>query len=496
MTWEELCRGRAERLVEMAKERLGGEKPTMLDMPLGAEFGREIRPSDLDTIRELHTKITSDAISPDPSYERWKTWMYMFGIPYSATPAKTTTIRSLPPFKKRNEDWDRILAGLNHVGRPSGEGEFMRPTGEWVTDLTKSPNGYEFMEAAHVLAHARALAKRKSVQDMRYRGFLETLSELVIAKRYRLTVKVPTLEEIVAGEDNCHTSSFDMNGIRPVVSTNMRKPWLIAGMQNGCLTLFRDSVIVLVGIHLEPQPWSSREDNPNAEDDSWLEMNRWSCMPSIVSISGWVGIDELSKAPVVSRNEGQDISTGSFVMPVTALDGPSTLDVLMARKEEPDKPENGIWHVDRFLESDWLQRLKRVVAPLPCRDCLRLNMSAEGAPTKPASKRPDPDDKRDTEAAREWKEYDAKIDKIVNTVQKACDFYECRFVHPEGGGKMLRERRRNAKFVSEALERIESNTKRSKSLATKGFSDKASKLNGKSKELIGKIENILKGGNG
>ena len=492
MNLDEFLGNRRKRLLDLAGERISGESPTMLAMPLGAEFGREVRREDLERIRRMRTKVVEDDIAFDPTFDSYKAWLYMFGVPYSAGPAKTVTMKSLPQFKNRNEDWDTILNGLNRVGRPSGEGEFLRPVGPWVYDLTREPHGYRLLEAAHVLAHARALAARKTVQDMRYRGFLETLSELVIARRYRMTVKVPTEEEIVSGRRSGGLSMFEDCGVRPVVSTNLRKPWLVAGMQNGCITLFRDSIAVLVGIHLEPQPWSAREDNPNSEDESWLEMNRWSCMPSIVSISGWIGVDELSKAPVVSRTAGQDISTGSFAMPVTALDGPSSLDCLLCKAIMPEDPENGIVQVDSFMEGDWLQRLKRIVAPLPCRECLRLNLSAEGAPTRPAHRRPNPSDRRpNPEAVKEWAEYDAKIDKIFEIVRKASDFFFCRF--DKGGRKVLKERRKNAKFVSDALSRIASNERRARSANAKGFSDRAAKLKERSKELIDGIGTILKG---
>lgn len=492
MTLDDFLVERSSRLLEMARERIAGEKPTMLSMPLGAEFGRPVREDDLERIRKMRTHVEELDIAYDPSFNNYEAWLYMFGVPYSAGPAKTVTMKSLPPFKNRNSDWDQILNGLNHVGRPSGEGEFMRPVGTWVYDLTKEKNGYALMEAAHVLAHARALVERKPIQDMRYRGFLETLAELVIAKRYKMTVKIPETSEIIAGKKGPYFSDFDNYGIRPVISTNMRKPWLLAGMQNGCLTLFKDSVIVLVGIHLEPQPWSAREGNPNTDDKSWLEMNRWSCMPSIVSISGWIGIDELSKAPVVSRTGGQDVSTGSFAMPVTALDGPSSLDALLFKPGIPEDLDHGIMFVETFLESDELRKLKNVVAPFPCRECMRLNMSAEGAPSRPVHKRPDPDDKRpNAEAVKEWAEYDAKIEKIFDIVKKASDFHFCRF--NEGGRKILRERRRNAKFVSDTLGKLKSYESRAKSLATKGFTDKASAIRKKSSDAMHRIFNLLEG---
>ena len=495
MTEQEFADERSARLMRMAAERTSGDFPTMLSMPVGARMSaRGVRKSDLDEMRRMSGGISVSDVSVDPTYHRMKVWHYMFGVPYSPGRASTVTMRSLPQFQKRNADWDGILSGLNRVGRPSGEGEFLRPEGEWIYDLASMDGGYRLMEAAHVVAHARAIVARTPVREMRFRGFLETLSELVIAMRYGLTVWVPSKDEIVSGKRSGAMSGFEESGIRPVVSVSPRRPWLVAGMANGCLELFSDSAAVLVGIHLEPQPWSSREGNPDPKDRSWLEMNRWSCMPSVVALCGWVGLDELSKAPSVSRTPGQDVSTGSFVMPVTALDGPSTLDMLMCGRREPSDPGRGRWTVGDLLSSTWLESLSMIVSPLPCRDCLRLNMASEGAPSRPAHRRPDPKDRRpDPEAVREWAEYDAKVDRIVETVRSACDFYDRRFLHPGGGVRLLRERRRNARFVDEAIRRMGTNSRRAASLRTKGFSDRAAELDRKSEDLVNKMEGMLNG---
>jgi hypothetical protein len=209
-------------------------------------------------------------------------------------------------------------------------------------------------------------------------------------------------------------------------------------------------------------------------------------------------MDELSKAPSVSRTAGQDVSSGSFVMPVTAIDGPSSLDAVMSARQpgaQSDDPDAGLWTVGGLLSGGWLETMSMAVQPLPCRECLRLNMSFDGAPSRPASKRPSPDERSpDPKAVREWKEYDGKVDRIVETVRRACDFYDCRFVHANGGRRRLRDRRRNAKFVSDALRRIGANSKRAASLRTKGFSDRASALDAKSAELMEKVRGML--GNG
>ena len=375
-------------------------------------------------------------------------WANIMNTPYCEGPVKIVDRKSMPPFQNLNTDWDGVLACLNNVGRPSGEGEFRRPSGEFVVDLVKDPDGWKLLEAAHSVAHARALVTGGPPM------FLETLAEMVLARRWNVSFWCPTTRQIV-WLDKPEETGFMSHGPFVSVSVNMRKPWMfVPAVGQGAPVPGRHSIAILAGVHLEPEPWSARDDNPDKDDESWLEMNRWSCMPTIVCISGWKGLDELYKAPLVGKYRGSGKEDVCLTMPVTALDPPSALDALIGRWSDVGLdgtcPALGQWKVQSLLESDFLKGLKTVVPPLPCRDCLRLNMASPGAPSRPMSRRPDGKGPGDPEAEKEWAEYDAKVDKIFKVVDKACAFWDARF----GDGRKNRVlRRRRSREASELAEK-------------------------------------------
>jgi len=485
---EKALSGRVDRVKSAADSRIrcGNEHTERLHIPPGCMLPGSVTDERMSLIRHLELDGNDRSnIAYSPAEEREKLWDHVFGCPYSKGQIRVVTRKSIPAFADVNPDWKSISSSLNRVGRPSGDGEFLRPVGKWIKDLVADDNGYMLLEAAHVLAHARSMACRCG---MAYgNGFLECLAEMAIADRYGLTVWCPSPDEIVYGKP-CRRSDVESIGIKAVVSTNIRKPWLSTRIGQNGMRPYIDTIAVLVGVHLEPQPWSAREGNPNENDRSWLEMNRWSCMPSLLSISGWMAADELCKAPLVGRNDDSSWHSANFMVPASAMDGPSSLDLYVPCIDLATH-EHGMT-VDKFISSDLFAGMKSFTPPLPCRECLRLNMSAEGAPTRPVHKRPDPDDKRqNAEAVKEWAEYDAKIDKIFDVVKKASDFHFCRF--NEGGRKILKERRKNAKFVSETLGKLKSYDKRARSLASKGFTDKASEIRKKSREAMEKIFSMI-----
>lgn len=390
-------------------------------------------------------------------------WSHIMLTPYCLGPFVPVLDRkTLPPFPNVNTDWDAILSCLNNVGRPSGDGEFRRPEGPFVLDLVKDTKGRKLLEAAHAVAHARSIV---SGDDKTSNGFLESLAEMFLALRWNVTFHCPTLGEIL-GDDHSRgdEGAFRWHGIKVVTSTRPRKPWLTmdaVGPKGPRVGL--DCLTVLVGVHLEPEPWSTREGNPNTADETWLEMNRWSCMPSLLCLSGWKCMDELMKAPLVLPYKNSGKEDACVTMPVTALDPPSALDALVEQQRKrslpicTSNPSVGVWFVEDFLESRWLKALLSITPPLPCRDCLRLNMASPGAPTRPASRRPDMSKSKGRksrnldEAEQEWREYDAKVDRIFKVVDKACRFHDMRF----GDGLKFRKlRTSNSKKVAELLDKM------------------------------------------
>ena len=417
--------------------------------------------ADIPEFEPLHPEVCTDVD---------KMWRYALTAPYcQGSIVKIFDRKSVPAMESVNTDWESILQGLNHVGRPSGGGEFMRPTGRWTMDLVNTPDGYRILEAAHALHHMRELACDRPD------GFLECLAEIAFAKRYGVTFWCPTGEDIRNRFDGSYKhagSWFDSEGARMVVSTNIRKPWLSVGaVGQGGLEFGRTRVAILSGIHLEPQPWSTREDNPNDADETWLEMNRWSCLPSIVTLCGWMFVDELLKMPLVGRYGDSSRGDVMFTCPVTRLDGPSTIDEYMSERFVQEDNDRGIWKLGSFMEHR-LPVIERCIPPFPCMDCFRLNMASEGAPTRPMHARPEKGS-GDAEADAEWKAYDDKVAKIVRVVEKACAFHDIRFKYKTGGGAERRSRKSKWRKLKGLSERIDSSLRRVERAYAKSFYSKA-----------------------
>lgn len=469
----EILDKRRTRISESSSNRVvsGDETPYCVSIPPGCHLPVGI---DGNRIRSLCRLWTDGAklenIALDPCHEVDKVWDHVFGCPYSRTPIKVVPRKSLPGYQLVNEDWDKILAGLNHVGRPSGDGELMRPVGKWVTDLTKMNNGFSFVEAAHALAHARSTFLRNSAYLKS--GFLDCLAEMEFSSRYGLTFHCPTKDEIMTGRRSTGLSDIERLGIRVMTSTNMRKPWLLTRIGCDGVKPYQDAIVVLYGVHIEPQPWSTRTDNPNDDDESWLEMNRWSCMPSILSICGWAGVDEVCKAPLAGYSEQVAPDKARFALPAAAMDGPSSLDAYMSSLNSEGANE-GSWKTEAFLGSGWLCKLTDVTPPFPCLDCLRINHSADGAPEKPSATRPENLSRERPEVRKSWEEYDKSMNKLVSVLKTACEFHYRRFVYEKDGKRRLKTRARNAKKLSAFVDSAVKREKKAKELRARGLMDRA-----------------------
>lgn len=486
---------RAERVRDMNKKFIGYTGPESYFPSAwwpGWSWGGWSLPKDCDAWPQATRFSLTD---PD-----W-VWSHIMLTPYCLGPSVPVLDRkTLPPLPNVNTDWDQILSCLNNVGRPSGSGEFRRPEGPFVLDLVKDPKGRKLLEAAHAVAHARAMAEGEASE---HGGFLEALAEMFLAMRWHITFHCPTLGEIL-GDDRARgdEGAFGWHGIKVVTSTRPRKPWLTmpaVGPQGP--RVGKDCIAVLVGVHLEAEPWSTREGNPNTEDETWLELNRWSCMPSLLCLSGWKGMDELMKAPLVLPYKNSGKEDVCATMPVTALDPPSALDALVAQQAKVSSrcanPALGTWFVEDFLESRWLKALLSVTPPLPCRDCLRLNMASPGAPTRPATRRPDMSKvkgrkgQRLDDAEREWAEYDAKVDRIFKVVDKACRFHDMRFGY---GLKFRKLRSRNSKKVAELLDKIAGCRKRMRKFASESEYTKAAVEELKAADAKKEMAMMMEGG--
>ena len=466
---------RMERLASTAASRSKWSDPRPLAMPRGCDLPEEIDHERLSRLGVAVPGKLPGSMACDPCLDHASVWDTVLSMPCFDGPPKVCSRKSLPPFRQSNTDWEGIASSLNRVGRPSGEGEFLRPSGRWIDDLMSMENGWWILESAHALSHARRIAEASKGAKGQKAGFLEELAELLVAMRYGLTVWCPTKYDMLHGRTSgMWLSDVGRLGIRIAVATNIRKPWVSMGVGEYGVRPYRDAIVVLVGIHLEPQPWSARTGNPDDSDRSWLEMNRWSCMPSISVISGWIGVDELCSFTPCSRNESSPVASARFCAPSSALDGPSLLDAYMASLPRyPQNHESGVWGARELLDSEWMKRLVDSTPALPCRGCLSLNMLAEGAPERPSCPRPEPGKKAGKNAEEEWARYDDAIDRIVETTAKACEFHYLRFMYPESGRKKIKSRNSRASRLEKCASRLSALRSKAASLRLSGFADRA-----------------------
>jgi hypothetical protein len=110
------------------------------------------------------------------------------------------------------------------------------------------------------------------------------------------------------------------------------------------------------------------------------------------------------------------------------------------------------WFVDDWLHSEDYAKAVGEAPPLPCRDCLRMNMRSEGVPRRPKHRCPDErsnDEKRLLKAGKlkytaielEWKAWAEQLDEVIKLIEKAVIFYEGRL---HGHTEAMRIRRKRS----------------------------------------------------
>lgn len=476
--------------LEARRERLAKITSLRVPKPGGLCSFAFDRPSRIETDETRLLSLCRDPLAR--ANGRWCQWYHATVVPHSLSPAiQPVTRKAFPSVENTNSEWDSILRGLNHVGRPSGDGPAFRPEGEHVIDLTAVAGGYDIVDAAHVLTHLQAIENPSSVTRT---SFLDNVAKMVVALRFGLSIRVPTFN----GRDK--PDDFERYGILVLSSVNIRRPWLSVPVSS--LVPFKTLCAVLVGIQLEPHPFSARSDNPNDEDKSWLELNRWSELPTVTCLCGWKCVDELSKAPVTVPFDGAGRDKWQFTLPVTGLDRPSEFgnfvkDVMGSVGPSYRDGSAGVWDVEEWISSDEYARARSCTPPLPCKECMRLNLSAEGAPVRPAHPRPDKMPKKGTPkhrmtlAEREWSDYDEHIGKIFDIVEKATEFHESR----TKGIDARKERRKRRSSYAKAMRLVQSScgkSNRASAMRRKGEITKALKLENESKELHNQAMEMMK----
>ena len=374
---------------------------------------------------------------------------------------RTMSAQRVPAFRKTNGTWlNETVPAFYRIGTLVGEETVRRPRTPAVTDLMAEPWGWRLLEAAHALAHRSEVQRRFKPQGYGLYGSrtINWVARLATALKYDLPVDVSgepppaNAEEASKSNDGlwrygislCDSNSFHAPFVRvPCLGRNAPVPE-------------RDIAFLAVGVYIEPHPKGFTDGTGR-----WMEVNRWSCSPSMVSFGGWELADVVFRQQpnILVRGYAQPefVMATPALMPYDAL--PAYVEAAKAARGEAIADNVRCWKVRDWLESDDMRRLVASSPTLPCRDCLRLNMRAEGAPGKPQCSPPAEKPRKSahlTREEKEWKEWDDRIDQVFDMVEKAVVYYESRLYGATEAKRRRRARRHASKERDDAMKRMAS----------------------------------------
>lgn len=410
-------------------------------------------------------------------------------IPTPWTEFRTMSPQRVPAFRKTNAAWlDQTVPSFYRIGMAVNGETQRRPRDGAIVDLMAERWGWRLLEAAHALAHRAEVQQRFKPMGYGLYGNLTInwVAKLAAGIKYGLPVDTsgepaPTSPMEAARSHD----GFYRYGISLCDSNCFHAPFLrVPCLGRNAPVPDRDLCFVACGVYVEPHPKGFTEGT-----GKWMEVNRWSCSPTMVSFAGW----EL--ADVVFRQQPSVLVNGwsqpEFVVAAPALMPYDRLHEYIAaaiRARGPAEPDfDRYWPVNAWLRSDACQSLIASSPPLPCRDCLRLNMRAEGAPGKPLcsppKEKPDPKSRHLTREEREWMEWDARIDSVYDMIEKAVVYYESRLWGASEASRKRRARRHAAKVRAQMVAKAESLTKKAKIAQRNGKPSAAEALMAQVREI-------------
>ena len=363
-----------------------------------------------------------------------------------------------------NFDWHQTLMDLNDV-TPGLKGK--RPDGQHVWDLLKFPDSWELVNLAHSLAHKLVHVER---QRFRYCQTSQILAGCLF--KIMLAIKYDLVMDMEPGKDRTGTlDSLEKRGIRIHMSRQFRNPRMdIPCIGPNSLRQDYDTCVILAAMHFEPQP------NQRIMDESrWLEVNRWSCLPTIACFSGWQTVDVITHSQLVRYRNGKDLF---WELPVHAMESSGKFHLLLNEKDEGDNRR--FFKVWDYLDSPEWKKDKACSRTLPCRSCMQVNSRIENSPVKPVGEM--------DEKNKDWLKYEEGMETIYSTCEKAIQFYEGHIDSHTAAKKERRSRNSLSAKVDRLTERAKTISVRAKRKRAEGFLSEAKLLFQKRDELLKEIE--------
>ena len=408
---------------------------------------------------------------------------------------RTMSPQRVPAFRKTNSTWlNETVPAFYRVGTLEDGEKVRRPKSPAIVDLMSEPWGWRLLEAAHALAHRAEVQRRFRPQGYGLYGSLTInwVARLAAGIRYGLPVDVSgNPPQATASDASMSNDGFLRYGISICDSNAFHAPFLrVPCLGRNAPVPDRDLCFLACGVYVEPHPKGFTDGT-----GKWMEVNRWSCSPTMVSFAGW----EL--ADVVFRQQPSVLVNGwsqpEFVIAAPALMPYDTLYEYIeagVRARGAAVPDNcRCWNVMEWLQSKACERLIASSPTLPCRECLRLNMRAEGAPGKPMcsppKEKPDAKSKYLTKEEKEWLEWDSRIDSVFGMIEKATIYYEARLHGATAAKRMRRARKKAARVMADSMRKVESLTDRARRAYRGGMPSKAEALMAEARELQATLRN-------
>lgn len=351
-------------------------------------------PFELSALRKPY-KLEPGPDENPADVQAYRIWDATIGVPacYPRS-GRTRHIRDIPSSRKINEFWlHQSLPALHHVGPLGPEGAVVRPTGALILDLTRSAMGWQILEAAHVLAHLRGDDKPPDRDFAEILGqtagrFVQAVTEIWVSIYYDLPLDVSRKDCGKPGDPDTYFLT-EVKSSSEFVNPVIRLPW----MNREAPRLDSTLSVLLTSVHYEPHPYGY-----NMRTNMAGPSDHWCCMPTIVAIAGWEGIDYVTHQPLGTLSDRPKAPV-DYVVRAEDLLPPDTywyyLALALRAKDAQGRPLfERPWaltgaRAERWQYfSEWIKTpaygaLRARTPPLPCRSCMTLNKHTEGAPLPP-----------------------------------------------------------------------------------------------------------------
>ena len=351
-------------------------------------------------------------------------WDAVIGIPASTVrPRAMVDGNNAVPIRSINDMWlGPMFQGMNHIGPLGPNGELVRPQGPFIINLLYEPLGWKILEGAHILVHRRehrmSKRARESHLPVTAKVLQRMVAEIVVCWQYGLPLDVSERTDEPVGSPAIRHYGLDVRTSDRPRQPILRVPWSgphapIPDVTMGCIG---------TGVFIEPVPQGAI-----LEHENWMECNRWTCLPTMVNITGWEMMDVISHYPLSAGSPWNPEKPKCYTVNPADLMSPALLpDLLSAAHEVIGKPvidQKRYWLVEDWLDGLDYRKGIMQTPPFPCESCLGYNTRTDGAPERPKRLWSDPADDN-ARTKRERAEWEAVRERIMRIATKATVFIE------------------------------------------------------------------------